>query len=204
MGGQYAGETVPARMSPEFVRIEQRATQMFCQHDSGVRGGNGMRGGKSRTPLFLAGACAFAAFVVNVASLPARAETERSSAAREAVAVRSARGGGGDENKVGNGARNANISAVKSPTNNHGYQHTSTSDIGGATSVQNVLCRNVKVCSVTQKITAVIPEQAMKGDPGLPGTATISETPDQGAAAADPAMFDATPLWLEPDLRDLW
>ncbi|WP_433351784.1 hypothetical protein ACQP25_02215 [Microtetraspora malaysiensis] len=156
-----------------------------------------MRGGKSRTPLFLAGACAFAAFVVNVASLPAQAETARSSAAREVATARAARSGGGGENNTGNGTRNANISAVKSPTDNHGYQHTSTSDIGGATSVQNVLCRNVKVCSVTQKITAVIPEQSMKGDPGPLGTATISETPDA-------AMFDATLLWLEPDLGDLW
>ncbi len=176
---------------------------MFCQHDSG------MRGGKIRTPLFLAGACAFAAFVVNVASLPAQAETERSAAGRKAVAVRSARdGGGGDETNAGNGTRNSTISSVKSPTNLHGYQHTSTSDIGGATSVQNVLCRNVRVCSVTQNITVTAPEQALKGDPGPPGTATISETPDPAAtrerAAVDPDMFDAALLWLGPDLGDLW
>ena len=50
----------------------------------------------------------------------------------------------------GNGTRNRNILSNGSPTYNRGYQHTSTSAVGGKTSIQNAMCRHVTVCNIGQ------------------------------------------------------
>lgn len=58
----------------------------------------------------------------------------------------------------GNGHHNRNTISTRSPTHNHGYQHTNSSNAGGLNSVQNALCRRSTVCNVTQKITIIRPE----------------------------------------------
>ena len=58
-----------------------------------------------------------------------------------------------DHVHYGNGTHNNNILSTNSPTHTQGYQNTDTSTAGGATSVQNAMCRNVKVCNIIQKVT---------------------------------------------------
>jgi hypothetical protein len=57
-----------------------------------------------------------------------------------------------DHEPQGNGTRNRNIFSMRSPTSNRGYQHTSTSAVGGKTSVQNAMCRHVTVCTIGQDV----------------------------------------------------
>ncbi|GII77432.1 hypothetical protein Sru01_24140 [Sphaerisporangium rufum] len=56
----------------------------------------------------------------------------------------------------GNGTRNHNIVAVRSPTYNHGYQHNSPYTVDGATGIQNALCRGAKVCKITLNLVLVV------------------------------------------------
>lgn len=62
-----------------------------------------------------------------------------------------------DDNNDGNGTRNRNIVSVRSPTSNHGYQHTSNSNAGGMVSIHSALCKHVPVCYISQRITMVTP-----------------------------------------------
>ncbi len=152
-------------------------------------------------PLFLVGGFVSVVFVAGLS--PASAEAGLSPVSRGTAGARS--GGGGDENNTGNGSHNRNISAVRSPTSNRGYQHTSTSGIGGATSVQNALCRNVRVCTITQNVTVNFPDGAVDGDPGTPAVdASQTTEPSASGLAAGPDGLDTELLWLEPGLGDLW
>ncbi|GII28680.1 hypothetical protein [Planotetraspora mira] len=50
------------------------------------------------------------------------------------------------------------VLSAKSETSLYGRQNTSTTTTAGATSVQNALCRNSRVCNITQKVVVVSPE----------------------------------------------
>lgn len=65
----------------------------------------------------------------------------------------------GGHHHYGNGRHNRNVVSVRSPTHNHGYQHTTNGNAGGTNPTQNGLCRQVTVCNITQKITIVQPER---------------------------------------------
>lgn len=71
----------------------------------------------------------------------------------------------GDHHHNGNGRHNRNIISVRSPTHNHGYQHTNTSNAGGTNPVQNALCRHVTACTITQKVTIVAPKRPTPVEP---------------------------------------
>jgi hypothetical protein len=120
---------------------------------------------------FLVGASASAAFVWGSVPLPASADPEP------------AQTDTADYGHYGNGTHNRNILSMKSPTHNHGYQHTSTSTAGGSTSIQNAMCRYVTVCNISQIVT-----------PGKAATATQNKadtfTP-QKADAVMPKKVDA-------------
>ncbi|MEV7968727.1 hypothetical protein AB0O34_22490 [Sphaerisporangium sp. NPDC088356] len=102
-------------------------------------------------------------FIGIIAPSPARALAERPHTHH------AARDGGGDDDDRGgvrshdgNGTRNRNIFSVKSPSINRGYQHTSASTAGGATTVQNALCRHAKVCNITLQVIVIAPKKAKK------------------------------------------
>lgn len=99
---------------------------------------------------FLLGASASAAFIWGSVPLPASADPEPTQ--NDAT----------HHVHYGNGTHNNNIFDTKSPTHTRGYQNTDVSSAGGATSIQNAMCRNVKVCNIVQKVTL----------PGKPETAT--------------------------------
>jgi hypothetical protein len=65
----------------------------------------------------------------------------------------------GGHHHDGNGRHNRTIVSERSPTKNHGYQHTTNSNAGGTNPVQNALCRHVTVCHVSQKIIMIQPER---------------------------------------------
>jgi hypothetical protein len=117
---------------------------MICQHVG--------RALRTRTLYFLVGISA--AFIGGIAPLPASADTDPPQTEHAP--------GDGIRTHDGNGTHNRNIFSVKSPTNNHGYQHTSTSTAGGMTSIQNALCRHAKVCNITLQVILVTPKQAKK------------------------------------------
>jgi hypothetical protein len=108
---------------------------MIYQHD-----GRALRR-RNLAVRFLVGASASTAFIWGSVPLPASADPEP--AQTDAT----------DHGHYGNGTHNGNIFSTRSPTHNQGYQHTSTSTAGGATSIQNAMCRNVKVCNIIQKVT---------------------------------------------------
>ncbi|MEU6722043.1 hypothetical protein ABZ897_62325 [Nonomuraea sp. NPDC046802] len=68
--------------------------------------------------------------------------------------------------------------AVDSPTNNYGFQHTSTSTPGGTTSVQNALCKRTPVCKITQKVVVVAPGTADEAVRSAANTVTPPEADD--------------------------
>lgn len=82
----------------------------------------------------------------------------------------------GGPHHYGNGRHNRNIVSVRSPTHNHGYQHTNNSNAGGTNPTQNALCRHVTVCNVTQKITIVQPERPAAPTPAPPPAPTPIQT----------------------------
>ncbi|GGK75249.1 hypothetical protein Sme01_50860 [Sphaerisporangium melleum] len=57
--------------------------------------------------------------------------------------------------RSGNGKRNNTINEIASPTSNRGFQHTSTDTMGGATGIQNALCKNTKVCTIHLQVTII-------------------------------------------------
>jgi hypothetical protein len=131
---------------------------------------------------FLVGASASAALIWGFGVLPASADPEPDQTNTT------------DHIHYGNGTRNRNIFSTRSPTHNQGYQHTSTSTAGGATSVQNAMCKHVKVCNIIQKVT--LPTEAQ--------TATRNKLPKKIDAPTTPNNFDPPPsdmgsfLHLEP------
>ncbi|GLW11913.1 hypothetical protein Misp01_70410 [Microtetraspora sp. NBRC 13810] len=52
--------------------------------------------------------------------------------------------------------------SIGSPTNQTGFQHTSSSSPGGATGIQNALCRGSKVCNINQKVIFITPDTAQQ------------------------------------------
>jgi len=106
---------------------------MICEPD-----GRALRRRNTAARL-LVGASASTAFMWCHGPLPASADTEPT------------RTDATDHGHYGGGARNHNIFSMRSPTHNHGYQHTSTSTAGGSTSVQNGMCRQVRVCIINLK-----------------------------------------------------
>jgi hypothetical protein len=75
---------------------------------------------------------------------------------------------------------------VGSPIRNRGYQHTTNRNAGGVSDAQNALCRNVRVCRVTQNVTVVNPE------------GVASPPPSRTDAAAPPPAYAAPALYMGP------
>ncbi|GAA4569432.1 hypothetical protein [Planotetraspora kaengkrachanensis] len=49
------------------------------------------------------------------------------------------------------------VMSAKSANELNGRQNTSTTTTSGATSVQNALCRNARICNITQKVVVIAP-----------------------------------------------
>lgn len=112
---------------------------------------------------FLAGVAALTTLIGVITPSPASARAERPSTQH------TARDGGGDDDDRGgvrshdgNGTRNRNIFSVNSPSSNRGFQHTSASTAGGATTVQNALCKHAKICNITLKVIVIVPKKHRK------------------------------------------
>ena len=82
---------------------------------------------------------------------PARAARLARAQRRAAAALSAA------DHHDGNGHHNRNIVSTRSPTHNHGFQHTNNSNAGGLNDTQNALCGHTTVCNVTQKVIIVRP-----------------------------------------------
>jgi hypothetical protein len=111
-----------------------------------IRRRGGEACGNKRLVAHLLGVSTSVVFVCGTASFPASADVEppRAGPADGSPVT--------DDVRNGNGGRNHNIFSMKSPTNNHGYQHTSTSTAGGRTSVYNAMCRYVTFCTITRRV----------------------------------------------------
>lgn len=139
---------------------------------------------------FLLGASTSTAFIWGSAPLPASADpgpTQNDTA---------------EHVHYGNGTHNDNIISTGSPTHTQGYQNTDASTAGGATSIQNAMCRNVKVCNIVQKVTLPRkPETATqnKADTFTPQSSDIpipkkDDVPTSGEAKTDtPKNFNPPP-----------
>jgi hypothetical protein len=79
----------------------------------------------------------------------------------------------GSHHHDGNGHHNRNIISVRSPTHNRGYQHTNNSNAGGTNPVQNALCRQVTVCTITQKVNIIQPPAPAAPVPAAPVQALV-------------------------------
>jgi hypothetical protein len=128
----------------------------------------------------LIGASVSTAFLCCSAALPASADPEP-------IDMNST-----EQGHYGNGTHNRNIYSLKSPTNNHGYQHTTTSTAGGVTNIQNAMCKNVRVCKIIQQV-------APKAETAAPNTTeTVLPEKVQEPAAEEPetaAPQDIPPFW---------
>jgi hypothetical protein len=114
---------------------------MICQ-----RYGSALRR-KTIAAYIVAGVSASAVFIGALAPSPANAD------AKDPRPVRKA-GDPGPE-----------VLTAESSNGLYGRQNTSTTTTAGATSVQNALCRNSKVCNITQKVIVVSPEKAVEITP---------------------------------------
>jgi hypothetical protein len=103
----------------------------------------------------------------------------------------------GSHHHDGNGRRNRNVISVRSPTRNHGYQHTNNGNAGGMNPVQNALCRNVTVCTINQKVDVVQPERPAPAVRAEPVTVPIETLPQtvipQTARPPRPVPRSVTP-----------
>ncbi|GII57893.1 hypothetical protein Pth03_62820 [Planotetraspora thailandica] len=106
---------------------------------------------KSAATRFLVGASASAALVAIVAPISAGAATPKPPRTTAA---------GSDTGGDPTGADGPTVA-----TENHGYQHTSSSSTDGTTAVQNALCRNTKVCNIKQKVIVMTPEKTIEVTP---------------------------------------
>ncbi|ETK32085.1 hypothetical protein [Microbispora sp. ATCC PTA-5024] len=137
----------------------------------------------------LIGASASAVFLAALDPLPAAAGTDRERAARAHGRLR-ADPPGDDTVTSGNGRRNRSVLSVKSPTNNRGYQHTSTEAADGVTSVQNALCRRSRVCNITQNVTVIAPTPRPTPTPAATPTPSPTPTPSE-----EPVQAVSEPQW---------
>jgi hypothetical protein len=146
---------------------------------------------KASTTHRLAVASASTAFIVGIAPIPANANAARiPHAPSEAGLVT-------DHSHNGNGRRNHNIFSVRSPTHNRGYQHTSNSNAGGMTHVQNALCKNAKVCKISQKVIVVTPGKPNRPTPEKVDAFTPEKVEGFSPQKADglaPPTVNAPPL----------
>jgi hypothetical protein len=150
---------------------------------------------KKRLALFfLAGASA--TFIGSIAPLPAHASAE--CPRTKHCTTKSHDGDDGHEGvrtRDGNGSHNRNIVSVKSPESTRGYQNTSNSTAGGATMVQNALCRRAKVCNIHLKIIVIMPEKHEKAEKArkaaskkantAPAEKADTATPDDAESASE-------------------
>ncbi|WP_214410739.1 hypothetical protein [Sphaerisporangium fuscum] len=117
-----------------------------------------------RKPLLrlLAGAAASAVCCGVFVPLPANATAERPRNERTVRDDDPGKEGRKTQARDGNGTGNRSATAVDSPTNQSGIQHTSNSNMGGSTSIQNALCKRVKNCHITLKVVIVQPGKVKK------------------------------------------
>ena len=101
-----------------------------------------------------------------------------------------------DHSHSGNGRHNRNALSVRSPIRNHGYQHTNNRNAGGVNDVQSAMCRNVRVCNVTQKVTMIRPERAV---PQAPRVEPPAQRPDAPLRRVDPPVRQADPPVRQAD-----
>jgi hypothetical protein len=153
--------------------MQQGATKMVCQN---------------LTAHVLAGASASTAFIWGIALLPASAN------AAHIQAELTPRNLVTDHSHDGNGRRNHNIFSLRSPTHNHGYQHTSTGTVGGMTSIQNALCRHAPVCNIYQKVIVVAPKKPKAATPKKADTFT----PQKVDAPAPEEVTTPAPEKVDP------
>jgi hypothetical protein len=113
-------------------------------------------GRKTLAAYVVAGVCASAVFIGALAPFPASAD------AKDPRPVRKTADPGPD------------VLSATSSNGLYGRQNTSTTTTAGATSVQNALCRNARVCNITQKVIVVSPEKAVEVTP----TPTPTMTPE--------------------------
>jgi hypothetical protein len=158
---------------PKSVDVQGDAQRMIRQRGSRARG-------DKRLVAHLLGVSTSVVLMCGVTPLSASADVDPPRTGRaEGNPVT-------DDVHNGNGARNHNIFSMKSPTNNHGYQHTSTSTAGGMTSIYNAMCRYVRVCRITwqpgpqktepttrSKAGSRAPNNVDTQGPSTPGTSTF-------------------------------
>lgn len=148
---------------------------------------------QSLTAHVIAGASASTALIWGIALLPASAnaaQVQTGLTPRNLVT---------DHSYDGNGRRNHNIISLRSPTHNHGYQHTSTTTAGGMTSVQNALCRNAPVCNVYQKVIVVPPKKPKAATPKKADTLAPQKVDEPALEeATTPAPENVDPPAPEP------
>jgi hypothetical protein len=96
---------------------------------------------------------------------------------------------------VGNGRHNRNVVSVRSPTHNHGFQHTNNGNSGGLNNTQNSLCHHSTVCNITQKIIIIEPERPAPPAeaPESTGQPEATPPPEEIKPAISPAAAPETP-----------
>ncbi|MEZ0075255.1 hypothetical protein [Planotetraspora sp. GP83] len=153
---------------------------MICQHDGRTVSG------KNLAVCLLVGASASAAFFGAVTPSAASAAERPQKHRKESSLVHTA---DRDPAPGGKGARDRATYVGGGATDNHGYQHTSTTSEDGATTVQNALCRHTRVCNITQKVTVVTADKPAQQ------TASTPQKVDAPApvASATPAVAAPTP-----------
>lgn len=150
---------------------------MICQHD-GIA-----VSAKSLAVCFLVGTSASAVFFGAVTPSAASA-TERPQTHRKELSL----GHSADRDPApgGKGARDRTTYVGGGSTDNHGYQHTSTTSEDGATSVQNALCRRTRVCNITQKVTVVMADKPAQQTASTPQKADAPAPVASATPAASP------------------
>lgn len=82
----------------------------------------------------------------------------------------------------GNGRHNRNVISERSPTYNHGFQHTTNGNSGGDNPTQNALCRHVTVCHVSQRVIIVVPSRPVQAQAPVPAPKPPAEKPPEQPA----------------------
>ncbi|MFJ2030766.1 hypothetical protein [Streptosporangium sp. NPDC087985] len=150
---------------------------MIYQHDDKV-----LRR-KSLAAHFLIGVSASAVFIGGIVSLPASANVDPIKKERKARIIDTDHDSDGDPTGDGNNKRNRNILSVRSPAQNRGYQHASTSTAEGGINIQNSLCKNVLICNITQKVIVIAPEKPKTATPEPENTKVATPEPEKPETA---------------------
>ncbi|MFC4015283.1 hypothetical protein ACFOY2_49285 [Nonomuraea purpurea] len=139
---------------------------------------------------FLAFASASTMLAGCIEPFPAYAATSNLQPLREARSLDIMSDMGGDPSPSENDSDANKTISIESPTNNQGYQHTSTSTPGGATSVQNALCKRAPVCRITQKVIVVAPGKANEGAELATNAAMSNNAEDQEREGVETATAE--------------